>query len=163
MGSKSGKERKRNSNAGIETLPDLVLEKIVSFLPYRDLVHFCASSAAFRHFKPRVQWVVPQFATIDVQHFYGHELRAMTHGDFCDSYCPEKYMDVPVLTRGLKSIQMEFKWKDQGLINKRGQVTRSHYASFEDFYLTIMQVWLQLIQGDEVVADTREDEHGFCN
>ena len=28
-------------------------------------------------------------------------------------FCPETYMDVPILTRGLISVRMSFQWEDQ--------------------------------------------------
>ena len=34
-------------------------------------------------------------------------------GPYDGHFCPETYMDVPVLTRGLISVKMSFQWKDQ--------------------------------------------------
>ena len=91
-----------------ETMPDLVLEEIVSFLSYSDLLNFSASCKTFSQFKPRIQWITNK----------GFQKRGPNDGHFW----PETYMDVPVLTRGLKSVKMEFEWYDQGWLNRKGQV-----------------------------------------
>ena len=35
-------------------------------------------------------------------------------GPYDGHFCPETYMDVPILTRGLISVKMSFRWRDQG-------------------------------------------------
>ena len=54
-------------------------------------------------------------------------------------FCPETYMDIPILTKGLISVKMSFQWEDQGHGNRKGQI------------------WLQLIGDSEVIADSREE------
>ena len=77
----------------IETMPDLVLDEIVSFLSYSDLVNFSATCKTFSQFKPRIQRITNE----------GFQAYGPNEGHFW----PETYMDVPVLTRGLKSVNME--------------------------------------------------------
>ena len=60
-------------------------------------------------------------------------VRGPPDGDFC----PEKYMDVPILTDGLISVTMSFKWMDQGFGSQKGQI------------------WLRLLRSDGEIADSR--------
>ena len=108
----------------LTSLPDLPLEQIASYLSFTDLVELAASSPALTHLQPKLQEVTGE----DFSRFGPHD------GDFC----PGTYMDVAILTRGIKSVKMSFLWKDQGHGNRKGQV------------------WLQLVREGEVIADSRE-------
>ena len=109
----------------LESLPELAILHIAKYLSFVDLVNLAESSALFAHLQPEFQKVKGENFSI--------------HGPRGGHFCPETYFDVPILTRGLKSVRMRFKWRDQGFGNQKGQV------------------WLQLLKNSVVVADTRED------
>ena len=108
----------------LTSLPDLPLEQIASYLSFPDVVELAASSPALSHLQPRLQEVTGEDFSLS--------------GPRDGHFCPETYMDVAVLTRGLKFVKMSFLWEDQGYGNRKGQV------------------WLQLVREGEVVADSRE-------
>ena len=108
----------------LTSLPSLPLEQIASYLSFADLLELAASSPALSHLQPRLQQVTGE----------DFSKTGPRGGDFC----PETYMDVAVLTRGLKSVAMSFLWADQGYGNRKGQV------------------WLQLVREGEVIADCRK-------
>ena len=114
-----------SATVGLTSLPDLPLEHIASYLSFPDLVELAASSPALTHLQPRLQEVT------------GEDF-SLSAGPRDSHFCPGTYLDVAILTRGLKSVKMVFLWKDQGWGNRKGQV------------------WLQLVRRGEVIADSRE-------
>ena len=142
----------------LDSLPDLPLEKITSYLPFSDQVQLSASSPSLAHLQPRLQEV----------HGEDFDKNGPNDGDFHT----ETYVDVPILTRGIKSVTMEWQWRDQGYGNQKGQVWILLYSlsylllqvpgsilpsAFNVLSQVpfIFQVWLQLVREGVVVGDAR--------
>ena len=54
-------------------------------------------------------------------------------------FCPETYFEGPVMAQKMESISLQWEWRDQGHGNRKGML------------------WVQLVRGGEVLADSRED------
>ena len=117
------------SDTNLHTLPALPLEEIASSLGFEDQVNLAASH-------PNLGFLAPREQIVQGEDF--HESGPFPwEGPWDGDFCPETYMDVPVLTRGLVSVKMSFRWKDQGYGNRKGNI------------------WLRLIRSSEVIADSR--------
>ena len=104
-------------------LPDVPLRIIVSFLPIDDRIRFTQLHPAWHHLQPTVQRVAgPDF-----------DERGPRGGHFV----PETYFDVKVESAGVVAVKMEWRWKDQGFGNRKGQV------------------WLKLVRDEQEIADAR--------
>ena len=112
----------------LKQLPDLALDRIAQYLTPEDLVSLSESCTRFVYLRK----FLPEF-----QEITGNNLnkRGPDHGCFC----PETYFDGPVMAQKMKSINMEWEWRDQGYGNRKGML------------------WVQLVRGEEVLVDSRED------
>ena len=107
----------------LSQLPDVPLRIIVSFLPIDDRIRFTQLHPAWHHLQPTVQRVAgPDF-----------DERGPSGGHFV----PETYFDVKVESAGVVAVKMEWRWKDQGYGNRKGQV------------------WLKLVRDEQEIADAR--------
>ena len=94
------------SDTNLHTLPALPLEEIASSLGFEDRVNLAAAH-------PNLGFLAPREQMVQGEDF--HESGPFPwEGPWDGDFCPETYMDVPVLTQGLLSVKMSFRWKDQG-------------------------------------------------
>ena len=108
----------------LEQLPDVPLRRIAFYLSFDDALTLSRLSPAWAHLQPTVQRVVGE----------DFDLRGPESGHFC----PETYFDVPIATRnGIKSVNIEWRWRDQGFGNRKGQI------------------WLRLVRNGVEIADAR--------
>ena len=112
----------------LKLLPDLALDIIAQFLIPSDLVSLSQSCTRFVYLRK----YLPEFQDIS-----GDNFNKRGPQDGC--FCPEIYFDGPVMAQKMKSLNMEWEWRDQGFGNRKGML------------------WVQLVRGDEVLADSRED------
>ena len=112
----------------LKQLPDLALDLIAQYLTPEDLVSLSETCTRFAYLRK----FLPEFQDIT-----GHNLNKRGPED--GHFCPETYFDGPVMAQRMKSINMEWEWRDQGFGNRKGML------------------WAQLIRGDEVLADSLED------
>ena len=104
----------------LATLPAEVIEEIASFLSYEDRVSLATTHSNFGHMMPWEQIVE------------GRELNGQFGGYNLET-C-ETSMDVPIVTRGLLSVKMSFRW-------------------FKKWSITLgCKISLQLIRDDNVIA-----------
>eukprot|EP00092_Neocalanus_flemingeri_P030032 GFUD01032606.1.p1 GENE.GFUD01032606.1~~GFUD01032606.1.p1 ORF type:complete len:182 (+),score=32.11 GFUD01032606.1:136-681(+) len=108
-------------------LPDLALNGIAEYLEPKDIINLSDSSPSFEDLRR----FLPKYQDINGDKFHKKGPR---DGDFE----PETYFDGPEMNQGAKSIKMNFKWRDQGHGNQKGQI------------------WVQLIRNGDVLGDTRE-------
>ena len=133
-GKNSSSEVEMETGAGAEDifplrqLPDLALDLIAQFLIPADLVSLSDSCTRFGYLRK----YLPEFQDITGSNF---NKRGPQDGHFY----PETYFDGPVMAQKMKSVRMEWEWRDQGYGNRKGML------------------WVQLVRGDEVLADSRED------
>eukprot|EP00112_Aurelia_sp_Birch-Aquarium-sp1_P025452 Seg846.1 transcript_id=Seg846.1/GoldUCD/mRNA.D3Y31 product="hypothetical protein" protein_id=Seg846.1/GoldUCD/D3Y31 len=113
------------SNLG--TLPELVVQRIGEFLA---VVDYCRLRQTCRHLHASLSKL--RRFVIKGRHFDFHmsqDTRDTGH------YCPKRWFDSPPLPGRVKSITVSMEWKDQGYGNRKGQV------------------WVQLMRGDEMIAE----------
>ena len=90
------------------TTPDLILLKIVEFLPPLDIIHLSQTCK-------QLHQILPSYLIISASDFEGH-VHTRPH------FCPEKWFDGPKIDKKIRSIVISFKWKDQGWGNRKGNV-----------------------------------------
>ena len=61
---------------------------------------------------PNLRFLKPKLQIVEEEDFH-------KTGPWDGCFCPETYMDVPILTRGLISVKMSFQWRDQGCLCTR--------------------------------------------
>ena len=110
----------------LETLPVLPLEEIASHLGFEDQVsnvklelfsetppranrmnYDLRAQVSLASTHPNLLFLMPK-----EQNVVGVDFTKS--GPYDGHFCPETYMDVPILTRGLISVKMSFRWQDQG-------------------------------------------------
>jgi len=96
------------SDTNLQTLPALPLEEITTSLGFEDQVNLAATH-------PNLRFLTPKLQIVEGEDFD-------ESGPWDGHFCPETYMDVPILTRGIISVKMSFEWKDQGWGNQKGQI-----------------------------------------
>merc|ERR1712228_51265 len=111
-------------------LPDLVLEDIALFLEPTDIVNLSEASTCFQDLRR----LLPKYLPLE-----GEDFKKYGPGDGC--FEPETYFDGPIMCQKIKSIKLNFRWRDQGYGNRKGQV------------------WVQLIRNGAVVAESRKGDH----
>ena len=109
-------------------LPSLALDIVAQSLSARDLVSLTESCTSLRYLRK----YLPECLHITGQNF---KKRGPDDGHFC----PEIYFEGPVMVQRMRSVSMEWDWKDQGFGNRKGML------------------WVQLVRGEEVMADSLED------
>ena len=109
----------------ISHLPDVPLRLIVDFLPFDDAVNFCGLRPEWSHLRPLIHKVVVNLDDLD------------DGGPGQPHFCPETYFDINIVNPRLISVAMQFRWKDQGWGNRKGQI------------------WLRLIRNGVEIADAR--------
>ena len=112
----------------LKQLPDLALDLIAQYLTREDLVSLSETCTRFAYLRK----FLPEFQDIT-----GHNLNKRGPED--GHFCPETYFDGPVMAQRMKSLNMEWEWRDQGFGNRKGML------------------WVQLVRGEEVLADSLED------
>ena len=110
-------------------LPSLVLELIAArYLSAKDLVSLSNSCTNFHYLRK----YLPEYLYLTGENF---NLRGPDDGHFC----PELYFEGPVMDQRMRSVSLEWAWRDQGHGNRKGML------------------WVQLVRGEEVMADSLED------
>ena len=109
----------------LKQLPDLTLELIAQFLIPEDLVSLSETCTRFVYLRK----YLPEF----------HGKNLNKRGPQDGHFCPEIYFEGPVMAQKMKSLSLEWEWRDQGYGNRKGML------------------WVQLVRGDEVLADSLED------
>ena len=119
------------SNRNLHTLPMLPLEEIALSLGFEDQgcttifrysIQSCSLNNAVTTNELLINnnWTQVNLASTHPNlGFLMPKEQIVTGEDFTEygphdgHFCPETYMDVPILTRGLISVKMSFQWKDQ--------------------------------------------------
>ena len=57
---------------------------------------------------PNLRFLTPKLQIVEGEDFD-------ESGPWDGHFCPETYMDVPILTRGIISVKMTFEWRDQAM------------------------------------------------
>merc|ERR1712228_1129592 len=83
-------------------LPDLVLEDIALFLEPTDIVNLSEASTCFQDLRR----LLPKYLPLE-----GEDFKKCRPGDGC--FEPETYFDGPIMCQKVKSIKLNFRWKDQ--------------------------------------------------
>lgn len=109
-------------------LPDLPLERVAQCLSPADLISLSDSCSKLVHLRK----YLPEYEDVAGENFN-------KTGPSDGHFCPEVYFDGPVMAQRMKSVRAEWDWRDQGYGNRKGMI------------------WLQLLRGEEVMADSLED------
>ena len=112
------------------SLPDRILNGIAEYVSLQDLMSLSQTSRALVHLQPAYQYIRKKDFHVK--------------GPDKGSYQPETFFDVPISARGLLSVQMRFRWKDQGYGNRKGHL------------------WLELLRDGVVIADNLEEHGGLA-
>ena len=108
-------------------MPDVPLRIIVSFLPIDDRIRFTQLHPAWYHLQPTVQHITRP----DLNKYQPYPTNAENW------FSPGTWFDVKIESLGLVAAKMEWRWKDQGWGNRKGEV------------------WLELIRDDQKISDCR--------
>ena len=106
---------------------------------------------------PNLRFLMPKEQFVEGEDFFNPGLGIRSIFDNEDHFYPETYMDVPILTRGLISVKMSFKWHDQVCCHflTGNQLNNNSEIGFQGWGTQKGQMWLQLIRFSKVIADSR--------
>eukprot|EP00112_Aurelia_sp_Birch-Aquarium-sp1_P002450 Seg1270.16 transcript_id=Seg1270.16/GoldUCD/mRNA.D3Y31 product="hypothetical protein" protein_id=Seg1270.16/GoldUCD/D3Y31 len=121
--------------SNLATLPELVVQRIGEFLVVVDYCGYCHLRQTCRH--PHASLSKLRRFVIKGRYFSFHR------HENTENYSPRRWFDSPPLPGRVKSITVSMKWIDQGFGNRKGQV------------------FMQLMRGDEVIAE-KTNMFGFA-
>merc|ERR1711915_677304 len=123
MGSKPDKRKgntaRMKNTLNICQLPDLVLEDIALFLEPTDIVNLSEASTCFQDLRR----LLPKYLPLE-----GEDFKKYGPGDGC--FEPETYFDGPIMCQKIKSIKLNFRWKDQVRCHCNTKITHSNCPNF---------------------------------